>query len=181
MLQQAKGYSKLIEFSFLKENQSVSKIVHKQKEDCGVVLTLRQNPVHEVDFQSSMFWGIQQKWGNNWFGACILIRNTNGDTSVICRSIKVYNKIHAKALILREALLRLQEIGVTKIMSFDANRFWYKLIAGQLPSHWSYCPVIHDVIQLFNSLLQVVFIARSHPLTKEAKTLATAAAERCLS
>ncbi|XWS44806.1 hypothetical protein CRYUN_Cryun15aG0080000 [Craigia yunnanensis] len=47
-----------------------------------------------------------------WFGTCAFFCEPSGYCKVILRSYDAKNKIHAQILILREALIRLKELGI---------------------------------------------------------------------
>ena len=85
---------------------------------------------------------------------------------VICRSYIVEISKHTQLLILREALIRIKEVGANSILCWDPYSSWKKLFDPSTKVNWKNFPTLADIRSLSFSLA-CGFFEDWHPLAKE--------------
>ncbi|OMO95747.1 hypothetical protein COLO4_15687 [Corchorus olitorius] len=88
--------------------------------------------------------------GHENFGVAMFARCQNGDSIILCRSIKAQNVQMARILLVRLTLFRLLQLGVTNVWcSFDKGK-WISIIKRKPQADWRMEPAQVSVRPLAN-------------------------------
>ena len=99
-----------------------------------------------------LFIDIRKKMGKNWFDSSSIIKSPSGFSITLCKSFTIESKRHAKLLILRKVLLRIQEFQVARICCRDHKEEWQKLWNPSTIVNWLLFPAFADIISLSSSV-----------------------------
>ncbi|XVF83575.1 hypothetical protein PTKIN_Ptkin16aG0500200 [Pterospermum kingtungense] len=124
----------------------------------------------------SLFMAVEKERGKDWFGTAALLRDQEGFTVTLTRSMNVGNKLQAKQLLLREILSRGRDFNTRYILCFDYSRQWINILCRKMKVH-CISPIHHDVNKMLEELEEIRVSYQGHPLLQQCKGMATKAAE----